>query len=332
MDLKKLTINQLRRIARKVGIHVTSTDRKSDILKKLMTPLGHYSMMGDLPLELISSYIGPGLDRVSLANLSSTSGENRELLIDDLESRRFRADDTTFKTAIKHYLRNSVEATEVYGPISSWDVSRVTDMSYMIQLSPIELSNSFRLKPFNVDLSGWDVRNVTDMRNMFRGATSFNADLSRWDVSQVTDMRGMFSYTDSFDADLSGWDVSNVTDMSDMFKSAQSFNGDLSNWDVSRVTDMSSMFKSAQSFNADLSGWDVSQVTDMSDMFYKASSFNSDLSNWDVNSVQEEFVANHRGGGMFGMFYFASSFNPNNAPWCINRYCFTSNIERVSSP
>ncbi len=67
-------------MAGKVGVQVTSTDRKSDILQKLITPLGHYSMMRDLPGELISSYIGPGLDTPSLANLSLASRENRELL------------------------------------------------------------------------------------------------------------------------------------------------------------------------------------------------------------------------------------------------------------
>ena len=45
MYLKKLKTSQLRRVARKVGVHVTSTDRKSDILQKLIAPLGHYSMI-----------------------------------------------------------------------------------------------------------------------------------------------------------------------------------------------------------------------------------------------------------------------------------------------
>jgi hypothetical protein len=80
MYLKKLTKPQLRRVAGKVGIQVTSTDRKSDILQKLIAPLGHYSMMRDLPGDVISSYIGPGLDTGSLANLSLASRENRELL------------------------------------------------------------------------------------------------------------------------------------------------------------------------------------------------------------------------------------------------------------
>ncbi len=80
MNLKKLTKPQLRRVAGKVGIKISSTEKKKDILKKLLTPLGHYSMMGDLPTDVISSYIGPGLDTRSLANLSLASRENRELL------------------------------------------------------------------------------------------------------------------------------------------------------------------------------------------------------------------------------------------------------------
>ena len=74
-------------MARKVGVHVTSTDQKSDILQKLIAPLGHYSMMRDLPGDVISSYIGPGLDTGSLANLSLASRENRELLENELHRR-----------------------------------------------------------------------------------------------------------------------------------------------------------------------------------------------------------------------------------------------------
>ena len=95
---------------------------------------------------------------------------------------------------------------------------------------------------FNQDLSGWDVSNVTDMSYMFRFAESFNQDLSGWDVSNVTNMRYMFYSAPSFNQDLSGWDVSNVTDMNSMFYYAVSFNQDLSGWDVSNVTNMGDMF------------------------------------------------------------------------------------------
>ena len=69
-----------------------------------------------------------------------------------------------------------------HGPIGTWDVSRVTDMSRMFA----------RAKFFDNDLSKWDVSKVKDMRGMFLGATSFNGDLSKWDVSSVNDMHGMF--------------------------------------------------------------------------------------------------------------------------------------------
>ena len=270
MNLKKLTKPQLRRVARKVGVQVTSTDQKSDILQKLMAPLGHYSMMRDLPTDVILNYIGPDLDRRSLANLSLASRENRELLENELESRRFHADDTTIRVAVKHYLRDPVEAIKIYGPISSWDVSRVTDMSYMF----------CKAYSFNGDLSNWDVSRVTDMEGMFEDAHSFNGDLSNWDVSRVTDMRAMFYHARSFNGDLSNWDVSQVTHMSGMFDGASRFNGDISNWDVSRVTNMNGMFWGARYFNGDLSNWDVSQVTSMSGMFKGASSFNPDNAPW----------------------------------------------------
>ena len=94
-----------------------------DILQKLIAPMGHYSMMRDLPEDVIQNYIGPDLDTPSLANLSLASRGNQELLENELESRRFHADDTSIRTAVEHYLRDPTEATEVYGPIAIWDVS-----------------------------------------------------------------------------------------------------------------------------------------------------------------------------------------------------------------
>ena len=87
MNLKKLTKTQLRRVARKVGINTTSTDRKSDILKKLMAPLGHYSM-NKLSQDIMSSLIGAGLDIESLSDLTATSKEYRGMLLPDLKRRQ----------------------------------------------------------------------------------------------------------------------------------------------------------------------------------------------------------------------------------------------------
>jgi len=45
------------------------------------------------------------------------------------------------------------------------------------------------LKQFNLPLNKWDVSNVTDMSYMFRDARSFNQPLNDWNVSNVRRMR-----------------------------------------------------------------------------------------------------------------------------------------------
>ena len=110
------------------------------------------------------------------------------------------------------------------------------------------LEDSLATEAIYGHISDWDVSNVTDMGAMFYG-TSFNNDLSSWDVSNVTNMNAMFAFDSSFNGDLSSWDVSSVIDMSYMFRDATSFNGDISYWDVSNVTDMNAMFYGATSLS-----------------------------------------------------------------------------------
>jgi surface protein len=221
--------------------------------------------------------------------------------------------------------------------ISSWDVSNVTDMSYMFletsfdqDIGAWDVSSvtsmywMFMFSPFNQDIGQWDVSNVTNMQGMF-SETPFNQDIGAWDVSNVTDMSWMFELSD-FNQDIGAWDVSSVTDMWAMFSEAP-FNQDISAWDVSSVTDMSLLFLSTP-FNQDISSWNVAQVTDMSGMF-ALSSFNQDISSWNVSSVT--FM-----GGMFYesvfdqpivtwdvsnvedmemMFYGATAFNQDLSGW-----------------
>ena len=190
--------------------------------------------------------------------------------------------------------------------IGSWDVSNVTDMSYMFY-SVDELGWTTGFSLFNQDISSWDVSNVTNMSEMLSGASSFNSDLSGWDVSNVTDISGMFRNASSFNSDISGWDVSNVTDMSGMFASAAAFSGDISSWGVSEVNNMAGMFAGARLFNADITGWDVSNVSNMTNMFSNTLIFNRDISVWDISNVTN----------MSGMFSYAVSFNQDISVWDI---------------
>ena len=109
------------------------------------------------------------------------------------------------KTAVQAYNANQTAATATYGLIADWDVSAITDMSWLF----------FNLKDFNADISSWDTSGVTGMYRMFRGAAVFNQPLS-FDTSSVTNMGEMFYGASAFNQPLS-FDTSSVTTMSHMF-------------------------------------------------------------------------------------------------------------------
>ena len=73
-----------------------------------------------------------------------------------------------------------------------------------------------------IDISYWNVSNVTNMSYMFYMCKELKSvgDLSNWDVSNVTLMRTMFSYCSKLKSlgDISGWDVSNVIHSTYMFE------------------------------------------------------------------------------------------------------------------
>ena len=100
-------------------------------------------------------------------------------------------------------------------------------------LCPKELKNAINQYPDNINMFGnsnlWNVSNITDMSYMF-SHSKFNGDISNWDVSNVTDMSWMFLCS-FFNGDISMWDVSNVTYMYGMVSYSE-FNGDISLWVV----------------------------------------------------------------------------------------------------
>ena len=114
--------------------------------------------------------------------------------------------------------KENIEA--MYGHICRWDVSRVSDMSYLFK----------DMKNFNDDISKWNVSNVTNMERMFFVAKSFNQPLDNWNVSNAIDMQWMFANALSFNQPLNNWNVSNVTDMNYMFSGARSFNPENATW------------------------------------------------------------------------------------------------------
>lgn len=157
--------------------------------------------------------------------------------------------------------------------ISNWDISNVTDISYIFLDTKIDI-------PLN-----WDLSNIVRLTSVFE-QTNFNQDISDWNISNAQYINGLFFNNESFNQDISSWDTSNVISMNRTFLAARSFNQDITGWDVSKVTDMQFMFGSANNFNQNISNWDVSNVQRFDYMFSNADKFDQNLADWDISSME----------------------------------------------
>ena len=265
-----------------------------------------YSTSGIYTIDIVGKihgfkFNGTG-DRNKLINITSWGG----LLLGN-DGRYFRGAENLVNisatdvnlSGTTNFDRMFSGATKFNGDIGDWNVSAVTDMSYM-----------FYDTAFNQNINDWDISGLTTMVGIFYDADDFDQPLDNWDTSKITSMRNLFYSEDGrdFNQDLSGWDVSNVTDMASMFASNNYFNQDLSGWNTSKVTDMRWMFAYASVFNQDLSGWNTSKVTKMRAMFASASAFNQDIGDWDVSAVTD----------MDGIFEFATAFNQDIGDWDVS--------------
>lgn len=165
--------------------------------------------------------------------------------------------------------------------VSTWDTSKVTDMSALFGLCTSLTS---------LDVSEWDTSNVTNMSDLFAKTTSLSAlDVSKWDTSNVTNMNATFYVTSSLTSlDVSKWDTSKVTNMDNMFMMTSSLTTlDVSSWDTSNVISMGYMFRDATSLKTlNLGNWDTSNVVYMGDMFNNcASLITLNISDWDTSNV-----------------------------------------------
>ena len=83
--------------------------------------------------------------------------------------------------AIKLYNKNFTKCKKIYGDISLWNTSLITDMSGL-----------FSYSNFKGDISNWNTINVTDMSYMFNYAENFNQDIGNWNMSNVIYKDNMF--------------------------------------------------------------------------------------------------------------------------------------------
>ena len=93
--------------------------------------------------------------------------------------------------------------------VSNLDTRNITYMGFLF-------AGSTGLKTVG-DLSHWNVSNVTDMSFMFNNYNGVIGDLSHWDTSNVTDMSWMFGFSSASVSGLNTWNTRKTTDMSNMF-------------------------------------------------------------------------------------------------------------------
>ena len=103
------------------------------------------------------------------------------------------------------------EVKECYD-LSKLDVSKITNMS-----------NVFICSKFNGDISSWNMSSVTDMSYMFYKAENFNQQLNNWITSNVIHMNGMFSNGYSFNQNISNWKLDKVKTCNYMFFNSKAF-------------------------------------------------------------------------------------------------------------
>ena len=230
--------------------------------------------------------------------------------------------------------------------IGNWDVSKVTDMSFMFYHDSARVA-------FNQDISYWNVSSVTNMGGMFGNNTAFNQDIRIWapplaGVALTNMFNGASDMATAYSSDsdysntpnrsffnsgrfvpttktelvtaIAGWINGSITANTSV-PSGQGIGnyGYIGNWDVrgpcdGRITDMSELFSNGSSsgtttsFNDFIGNWDVMNVTNMSDMFDGATLFNQDIGKWNVSAVIT----------MDRMFANTTAFNQDIGDWNVS--------------
>lgn len=254
------------------------TDKPKEILKatnradKIATYVLKFEQVQDLTEEQEQKQENKQINTYQPTSKASLLGllSNPKIKLEEI--------DTSKITNMSNLFANSIRTD--FSGIEKWNVSNVTDMSFLFG----------NCENFNQDISNWDVSNVKDMSYMFKGCKKFNQDISKWDTSRAIDMQEMFNGCMNFNQPLNDWDVSSVENMNCMFQRCEKFNQPLDNWNTQNVKDMTYMFERCKNFNQPLNDWDVSNVTVMDNMFAGCTSFNQPLNDW---CVREDCICNN---------------------------------------
>lgn len=147
--------------------------------------------------------------------------------------------DREFSNAVRMYLNPATkqQVVDLYGPISEWDVSNVTNMR-----------EAFAESDFNEDISRWDVSNVKEMDYMFMWS-DFDQPINNWNVENLKSAERMFFHS-KLKGPLNKWRFRDIQNMSEFFSHSAYENEDdnLEEWseNIQSVNpNMKNMFKNS---------------------------------------------------------------------------------------
>jgi surface protein len=172
------------------------------------------------------------------------------------------------QTAVNVWCFYNHNALKEYGDIGTWDVSNMTDFSYLFKCN-CSKESYFCLcgkQYFNDNINDWDVSNATTFKHMFWKCKTYNQPLNKWKTNNATNMCCMFAACTKFNQDITNWNVSNVTYMKGMFIRCCAFHQEIGIWNLHSDVEVYCMFGNCGICEISLSDWIVKNDTHM---FYK---------------------------------------------------------------
>ena len=171
--------------------------------------------------------------------------------------------------------------------VTTWNVSKVTDMSNMFyccdSLPSIDLRpNTCAAKDGSGTYTAWNTASLKKTSGMFMDYGGENhalttVDTTGWDTSKLEDTSYMFMECRGLTAvkGIESWNVSSLKDANNMFQDCQSLQTiNVSNWNTASLENTSVMFGSCKALKSiDISKWDMSKVTKSNAMFVYCESF-----------------------------------------------------------
>jgi len=252
--------------------HIRQEDEQTSTLLPQSSYKYHRSLDEELPLSQQQQQ-QQQQQQVQEGKNTIESSSNNNSQPQQLQRYYMRLDDVSIRQAVHNWVTQTDQAdiVELYGPISDWDVSQVTDMRELFA----------HARWFDEDLSRWDVSRVTDMSYMFAFCSSFTGSLTVYSTtpplpSEDGTTSTITRLTETFN--LKQWDTSRVSSMAFMFHQATSFVGDgLVEWDVSQVQDLSYFAQGASHWNSSLWRWNTANVINYNRAFHNATTFSQEL-------------------------------------------------------